>query len=513
MTLERLTQITSVGISSGITLSSATLTGVTTLTTLSAGGDIDAVNGTFSGNLNVTGGSVGIGTDNPAENVHIQAVRADVLIEGTNDTVGGNVANLSLMAPYYRKVGYSIKDSAGNEDFFIGRPYGQGDANPDLVINMTGTEKVRIKNNGNVGIGTDNPQYKLEVQGATTPAIVVRNTTTSSYSGLFAGEKGDGEVFAFQRLGSTNGGYGGAKAGQIWNYAAAPIVMGIGSTERLRITSDGTLRHSGGNASLGQGDIVAKHTHYTLDATTPGGVDDVTTFVTTSTTSNGSDYKFRITKREGSGGGSCYLDLGGNSDGSISFGTNTTGNGTERLRVDSSGRLLVGVFTQLNNDLLQTNGNIGLTKTASANQINFHGTSIEFVNRNATARAMKFYVGGSGGAPVAELSTAGTWTNASDIKNKENIENISYGIDTVKALITRQYTVKSNGANAIGFIAQEVQPIVPEVVHESFIEATQETHLGLDYGSLTAVLTKALQEAMERIETLEAEVAALKAAQ
>ena len=55
MTLERLTQITSVGISSGITLSSATLTGVTTRTTLSAGGDIDAVNGTFSGDLNVAG--------------------------------------------------------------------------------------------------------------------------------------------------------------------------------------------------------------------------------------------------------------------------------------------------------------------------------------------------------------------------------------------------------------------------------------------------------------------------
>ena len=91
------------------------------------------------------GGLVGIGTDNPAEDLHIQKSRADVLIEGTNDTVNGNVANLSLMAPYYRKVGYSIKDSAGNEDFFIGRPYGQGDSNPDLVINMTGTEKVRIK--------------------------------------------------------------------------------------------------------------------------------------------------------------------------------------------------------------------------------------------------------------------------------------------------------------------------------------------------------------------------------
>jgi len=192
MTLERLTQITSVGITSGITLNNATLTGVTTIASLDSvgvGGTITAVDGNFSGNvsiagtltyedvtnidsvglitarsgLNVTGGSVGIGTDNPAEDVHIQAARADVLIEGTNDTVSGNVANLSLMAPYYRKVGYSIKDSAGNEDFFIGRPYGQGDSNPDLVINMTGTEKVRVKNNGNVGIGTDNPERTLSV--------------------------------------------------------------------------------------------------------------------------------------------------------------------------------------------------------------------------------------------------------------------------------------------------------------------------------------------------------------
>ena len=109
--------------------------------------------------------------------------------------------------------------------------------------------------------------------------------------------------------------------------------------ERLRITPDGTLRQTGGDDGLGSGDTVAKLTHRTIDPTTPGGVGDVTTLETVSSTSNGSDYKFVITKREGSGGGSCFINLGGNSDGSISFGTNSSGSGTERLRIASDGNL------------------------------------------------------------------------------------------------------------------------------------------------------------------------------
>ena len=58
MTLERLTQITSVGITSGITLNNATLTGVTTIASLdsvSVGGTITAVDGNFSGNITAVG--------------------------------------------------------------------------------------------------------------------------------------------------------------------------------------------------------------------------------------------------------------------------------------------------------------------------------------------------------------------------------------------------------------------------------------------------------------------------
>ena len=167
-------------------------------------------------------GNVGIGLTNPVTNLTVYGNASAVLFQNSNT------------------------GTTGGDGFFVGN-YGGLTAsiwqyeNDVITFGTNNTERLRITSGGSVGIGTDNPQYKLEVQGATTPAIVVRNTTTSSYSRLSAGEIGDGEIFAFQRLGSTSSASGGPKAGQIWNYADAPIVMGIGSTERLRITSGGNM--------------------------------------------------------------------------------------------------------------------------------------------------------------------------------------------------------------------------------------------------------------------------------
>ena len=167
-------------------------------------------------------GNVGIGLTNPVTNLTVYGNASAVLFQNSNT------------------------GTTGGDGFFVGN-YGGLTAsiwqyeNDVITFGTNNTERLRITSGGSVGIGTDNPQYKLEVQGATTPAITVRNTTTSSYSRLSAGEIGDGEIFAFQRLGSTSSASGGPKAGQIWNYADAPIVMGIGSTERLRITSGGNM--------------------------------------------------------------------------------------------------------------------------------------------------------------------------------------------------------------------------------------------------------------------------------
>ena len=107
------------------------------------------------------------------------------------------------------------------------------------------------------------------------------------------------------------------------------------------------------------------------------------------------------------------------------------------------------------------------------------------------------------GANQAYLHLNGSWTNASDIAYKKDIEEITYGIETVKQIKPRKYKHKGNDENDVGFIAQELETVVPEVV------SGDEGGKGISYGNLTAVLTKALQEAIVKIETLEAKVAIL----
>jgi len=109
---------------------------------------------------------------------------------------------------------------------------------------------------------------------------------------------------------------------------------------------------------------------------------------------------------------------------------------------------------------------------------------------------------GSGNRAV--FSTAnGTLTNSSsDESLKENKEPIPYGLDSVLNLnpITFNWKDKVNfgSQKEIGFIAQEVQKEVPEVVGSD-----SENKLTLEYAKLVPVLTKAIQDLEARVKSLE----------
>jgi len=195
---------------------------------------------------------------------------------------------------------------------------------------------------------------------------------------------------------------------------------------------------------------------------------------------------------------------------------NTSAVLTEALRVNNAQNLLVGTTSNSGStDKLHVDGNIGITKSGGASpQINFDSSNanIEFVNRNSGgAKTFSWYYAASGGGPPATLSTSGVWTNSSDARGKENISDIHYGLDTVMSLQPRQYDVKSDGSRAIGFVAQEVLPVVPELVHVTRRTENDEFY-GLDYGSMTAVLVKAIQEQQALITQLTARITALESA-
>ena len=116
------------------------------------------------------------------------------------------------------------------------------------------------------------------------------------------------------------------------------------------------------------------------------------------------------------------------------------------------------------------------------------------------------------GTNQAYLTSAGVWTDASDERLKKDIVDIPYGLDAVKSLKPRKYKMKANDLEQVGFIAQEVKDIIPEVAELTTVEHSDKENqdqYGLSYGHLTAVLTKAIQELLVKLEAAEARITKL----
>ena len=103
---------------------------------------------------------------------------------------------------------------------------------------------------------------------------------------------------------------------------------------------------------------------------------------------------------------------------------------------------------------------------------------------------------------------------------KTNIADLEYGVEEIKKLKPRIYTPLTREGEAktqeVGFIADEVSSVMPELApfgKKSYVTGNDEDNelipISVQYKNLTAVLTKALQESVTRIEELEAKVAAL----
>ena len=112
----------------------------------------------------------------------------------------------------------------------------------------------------------------------------------------------------------------------------------------------------------------------------------------------------------------------------------------------------------------------------------------------------------------SSATLTGDLNDTSDERLKTNIQDISGNqINIVKQLrpVTFDWKATDKGSNT-GFIAQEVIKLLPNDVSHA-VPTDTDTTLGINQMGVTAVLTKALQEAIARIETLETKVAALEA--
>jgi hypothetical protein len=181
------------------------------------------------------------------------------------------------------------------------------------------------------------------------------------------------------------------------------------------------------------------------------------------------------------------------SGGGASFGQATlNGNYAIYCQPNASGGI-GGLVTQGTSSRL---GHLALTEYTSVPMIGF------------------FYGPLSGSVGVGSVSTNGTGTLynvSSDYRLKENIVPLADAVARVKLLKPRDFTWKSAPEKGAveGFIAHELQEVIPDAVHgvkDGMDADGKPAYQGVDASYLIPMLTAALQEALTRIEALEAKV-------
>ena len=107
------------------------------------------------------------------------------------------------------------------------------------------------------------------------------------------------------------------------------------------------------------------------------------------------------------------------------------------------------------------------------------------------------------------FSVRGLLMNFSDERAKQDITPLDYGLDAIRALRPVSFNWKDtvNERRTLGLIAQEVRPVIGEVVSEHTLE--EGNRLSVAYPSLIPVLINALKELAGQVDTLQARVALL----
>jgi len=176
--------------------------------------------------------------------------------------------------------------------------------------------------------------------------------------------------------------------------------------------------------------------------------------------------------------------------------------GSEAMRI-SGGNLLVGTTSAA-----QDSGDgVKIKKDGTQGKVFVIGssaTSGEGYSMHANG-SFRFYVQYSGQINSTSQSILGI----SDVSLKENIRDLDRGLEEILALQPRRFDWKNGDGNDImGFVAQEVETVLPELVHDYKYDS-EETKLGLKMGDMIPTLVKAIQEQQETITALTARITQL----
>jgi hypothetical protein len=352
------------------------------------------------------------------------------------------------------------------------------------------TERMRIDSAGNVGIGTTSPQSKFAVSNGgadglefttnSDQAIVSYNRSTSAYAPI--GLQGSQIVFSAPteraRIDSS---------GRLLIGTSSSPSLTDGQYSKLHVIANSNTASGEGIINIGRGQAASS-------AFAPGtGLGNL--FFTDSA---GAVHAAVAAATDGTTGAGDY-------PGRLVFSTTADGASapTERMRIDQNG--LIKTYSTGNGHTVNVSDGAGTSTFLYAG----NRSSTDVQGSGATT---VYYVYSNGTVQNA----TGTYTTISDAKLKENIVDASSQWNDLKAIQIRNWNFKAETGHEthrqIGPIAQELEEVCPGLVFETPDRdadgnETGEVTKGVSQSVLYMKAVKALQEAMERIETLEGMVA------
>ena len=406
--------------------------------------------------MRLTSTGLGIGTSSPGAKLHVAgAISEQIRVDG--------------LSGFNSSVNFCLNNSAK----WAAQVVGDGTNAFRLYNFVAGSEAMRLDSSGNLGLGVTPSAW----------GSAYRTALQVQYAGL----SGSSGAPAYASLSANT--YLDSTA--TYKYIAAAYASRFEQTDgqhRWYTAPSGTA-----------GNAISFTQAMTLDASGRLGIGTGTPLQAldvrgrTGLYGSSDAYQLKLSYAAGTAG----FWMGSPSDNALAFYNDA---GTERMRIDSSGNLLVGRTGQINQE------RFGYTTT----------TDVGAISNRASTTAYYPWIFQSNSGTVGYIystTSSTTYATSSDYRLKENIQPMQGALATVAQLNPVTYTWKADGSDGQGFIAHELQAVVPDCVtgEKDAVDAEgKPVYQGIDTSFLVATLTKAIQEQQEQINQLKAEVAALK---
>ena len=470
-------------------------------------------NGITTERMRITSaGNVGIGTTAPAARLVSAGSSSTVfkaLILRNGDGTVGSSATIDFEAS---------TGTQGDEGSMAGRIAGVrtgSGTSGALTFSTTNAgvlgERMRIDSSGNLGLGVTpsawDTSYKTMQVSYGSVAANTQATILSSNWYYNAGDKYI-STFAASQYVQFNGIH------KWFNAPSGTAGNAITFTQAMTLDASGYLLVGTTNARTSRLSLEAEGTStyvITTNTTAASGTRFHMVFREGGTergsiSSNGSANSFNISSTSG---------LGGVDANTVTINTNST----ERMRIDSSGNLLVGDTTSGTVRLRVTNSasdDIALFKNSNATP---YGVNVAFSGASPNNTTSYFYTCADSGATtrfkvysnggIANYSANNV--NLSDERTKTDIVNAGNYLAKICAIPVRTFKYKDQTDNDLnlGVIAQEVEAVAPELVSNDGFGETPEDGIPLKaiyQTDLVYALMKSIQELTAKVTALEAQL-------